>query len=526
MRKPLRELLTLLLLLGAATLLAQGKKPAKYWVSFTDKKGTPYSVDRPSEFLSPRALERRFRYGIEVTEEDLPVNPSYVRQLTDSGARIHNTSKWLNAAAILADSTTAYGLLKLDFVKQVRYVGPHIKHKISLRKKKKKRDQWNDYNRIPNHYGFGELQVRMLAGDVLHAQGHQGEHMLVAVMDGGFTNVDIMPFFDSLRQENRLAAGRDFVGVDNHVWESSSHGSHVLSVMGANLPGLLVGTAPEASYVCIKTEDTGGEYLIEECNWVAGAEYADSIGADVVNSSLGYTTFNDKRMNYVFEDLTGKKGIASRAADIAFTKGMIMVNSAGNSGRGPWKYVGVPADAENVFSVGATDFSGKRASFSSFGPSADGRIKPDVATVGQAITVGSIYSYEVQLSNGTSFSAPMMAGMVTSLWGAFPEKTNREILDAIRKSASQADAPDEELGYGIPDFFKAYLYLQTGKREGPTVRTERVQLYPVFKRGKKRLYCYSDSDIPFHYSISDLAGKVVREQKIQGGERSIAESEL
>ncbi|MEM9917782.1 MAG: S8 family serine peptidase [Bacteroidota bacterium] len=512
----MRQVLTLVFSCVAVLLMGQGAKPAKYWVSFKDKIGTPYSTDQPEAFLSPRALERRFRHGIEVTEEDLPVNPAYVRKLTEQGAKLHNVSKWLNAAAVLADSMVVDKLMGLPFVDSVEYVGPHIRQRVRTRTKNKKRDQWEDYKRLPSYYGYGAPQIQMLSGDLLHDKGHRGRHMLVAVLDGGFTNVDIMPFFDSLRQDERLLQGRDFVGVDKHVWESSSHGSHVLSVMGSNLPGLLVGTAPDASYVCIKTEDTGGEYLIEECNWVAGAEYADSIGADVVNSSLGYTTFNDKSMNYTFEDLNGRKSRATQAANIAFSKGMIMVNSAGNSGRGPWKYIGVPSDAEKVLTVGATDFTGRRASFSSFGPSSDGRVKPDVATAGQAVTVASIYSYDVQLSNGTSFSSPMMAGMVASLWSAFPNKTNEDIVAAIRKCGNQATRPDDELGYGIPDFFKAYLYLELGQLTTEVLRTNRLQLYPVYRGEDSQLYLHLASEGKFSYTITDLAGKQLVHRTFEG----------
>ena len=300
----------------------------------------------------------------------------------------------------------------------------------------------------------------MLNGDILHRMGYDGTGMLVAVLDGGFSNVDIMPFFDTLRATNRILEGRDLVDNDDYVYESSSHGSHVLSTMAANLPGMLVGTAPGATYVCIKTEDVRSELRIEEDNWVAGAEYADSLGVDVINSSLGYTTFNIKSMSHEYKDLDGNTSRATIGADIAASKGMLVVVSAGNEGNGRWKYVGAPADADSVMAVGALDRDGDRVKFSSQGPTADGRVKPSVMARGGKSVVGSLYSYEVDSVDGTSFASPIMAGMVTSLWQAFPNKTNMEIIRAIEKSADRYDSPDKKHGHGTPDFYKAYRLLQ------------------------------------------------------------------
>ncbi|MFT4760880.1 MAG: serine protease AprX, partial [Saprospiraceae bacterium] len=224
--------------------------------------------------------------------------------------------------------------------------------------------------------------------------------------------------------------------------------------------GLMVGTAPDATYICLKTEDIRGEYLIEECNWVAGLEYADSLGVDVVNSSLGYTIFSDEKMNYSYEDLNGKTGIATRAASLAGQKGMIVVNSAGNEGDTEWKYIDIPADAENILTVGAVKSNLERARFSSVGPAADGRIKPEIVAMGQRVVTASVYGAKVNRSRGTSFSSPIIAGMVAALWQAFPNNTNHEIMQAIIQSSSQVDSPDNELGYGIPDFRMAYQFLK------------------------------------------------------------------
>ena len=233
--------------------------------------------------------------------------------------------------------------------------------------------------------------------------------------------------------------------------------------MAANKPGILVGSAPDANYICIKTEDTRGEYRLEECHWVAGLEYADSIGADIVNSSLGYTTFSDRKMNYDYKDLDGETAMTSIAADIAVSKGMVVVTSAGNEGNSKWKYLGTPADGKEIFSIGATNKEGERAGFSSVGPTADGRIKPDVAAMGSWVAVASPSSYRVGIGSGTSFSSPLVTGMVACLMEAFPEKTTKEILDAVRQSGSQHDSPDNELGHGVPDFLKAYNILKNAR---------------------------------------------------------------
>ncbi|MEG1556622.1 MAG: S8 family serine peptidase, partial [Bacteroidales bacterium] len=249
-----------------------------------------------------------------------------------------------------------------------------------------------------------------------------------------------------------------FVLLGENPFREASHGTMVLSCIASYVPGELVGSAPFVAAYVAKTEDGRSENKIEEDNWVAGIEWADSLGCQVLNSSLGYTKFDDSLQTRTYEDLNGKTSRASRAATIAASKGMIVCNSAGNEGTKKWKYIGAPADAEQILSVGAVDINGKRASFSSYGPTADGRIKPDACAVGKNTFVATPRSKTLK-SNGTSFSSPILSGMVVCLWQAFPEKSNLEIIDAIRKSGSQIMAPDSSLGYGITDFLRAYNYL-------------------------------------------------------------------
>lgn len=429
----------------------------KYWVQFKDKKGTPYSIFKPQEFLSPRAIERRQRLGIPVDEMDLPVSPVYLQTLEGKGAKIYTVSKWFNAATIYVEDESIIEEIKgLPFVNEVEATGRYRKPRPI--RKKKSRDNEETYAAINNHYGYGWNQISMLNGHRLHQIGFRGEGMLVAVLDGGFVNFDISPFFDSVRAENRVLQSRDFVDNDDYAYEASNHGFNVVSTIVGNLPGLLVGTSPDATVVCIRTEEVSSELKIEEDNWVAGAEYADSLGVDVINSSLGYTSFDKSKMSYKYKDMNGKTARISIAADIAAKKGILVVNSAGNDGNNTWRYIGAPADANDILTVGAVTADKEMAYFSSYGPTYDGRIKPSVAARGYDAIVGTP-TYRVDSASGTSFASPIMAGIVTSLWQAFPNKSNLEIIHAVEQSADMADNPNNSLGHGIPDMMKAFQLL-------------------------------------------------------------------
>jgi hypothetical protein len=429
----------------------------KYWVQFTDKKDTPYSIFKPQEFLSPRAIERRKRLGVEIDEIDLPVSPKYINELKKRGATICTVSKWFNAATIyLEDENTIKQIKKLPFVRTVEATGQYRKPRPV--EKRRSRDYKAIYPRIDNYYGYGWNQIAMLNGQSLHQIGFRGDGMLIAILDEGFINFDISPFFDSVRATNKVLISRDFVDNDNWVYEVSNHGFDVISTIVGNLPGLLVGTAPGATIVCIRTEDVNSELRIEEDNWIAGAEYADSLGVDVINSSVGYSTFDSLVTSYAYQDMDGNTARISIGADIAAKKGILVVNSVGNDGDKKWRYVSVPADSDSVMAVGAVDRNRKKASFSSFGPTRDGRIKPNVSARGEKAVVATA-TYRVDSVDGTSYSSPIIAGIATSLWQAFPNKTNMEIKNAIEQSGNLANNPNNHLGYGIPDIMKAYQIL-------------------------------------------------------------------
>lgn len=457
----LKLIVTLLLL--CHTFSANAQKISKFWVTFSDKQGSPYCLCRPEEFLSFRALERRYRADILLDESDLPVSPVYLEALKKAGAVVHNSSKWLNAAAVMADSATARKLEALPFVQEVSYLGPHLKYRNPPNRPEKKRAPLAKSPAIQGrdvpYWGYASQQNQMLGIPLLHMAGHRGKDIWIAVLDGGFTNVDTIPMFDSIALQGRLFQGWDFVERDAAVYESAQHGTSVLSVMAANLPYYFVGTAPDATYFLLKTEDTGGEFPIEEANWVAAAEWADSVGIDIINASLGYTVFNDRSLGHHKGKLDGRSTIGARGARFAAAKGMIVCNSAGNEGDGEWRTIGVPADAFDIIAVGAVDASGARASFSSMGPTADYRIKPDLVAPGDQVVVAGNVGISLGLSSGTSLASPMLAGAIAALWSAFPEKSSSEILNAVYAAADQRYSPDNERGYGLPEMTDAWIKL-------------------------------------------------------------------
>lgn len=432
-----------------------------YWVSFTDKKNTPYSIFHPQDYLSARAIERRQRYNIPIDTTDLPINPKYLEPIAVKGFQIHSQSKWLNGVAVITktSSNNPKDLLALDFVKDVFPIG----FKRNVQKGTDaigKRDYNSNYRKKSNFYGMGKNQINMLKGEYIHKMGYHGEGMHVAIMDGGFSEMRETPAFDSLFANGQLLGTHDFVEGDEYVFESSSHGRNVASCMAANLPHLLVGTSPKASYYLFKTEDVKGEYLIEEYNWIAAVERADELGVDLINSSLGYHDFDDNDMDYGYVDINGKTSAMTKVANMAARKGILVVTSAGNEGNNKWKHITVPGDADSVMTVGAVDRDGYHARFSSYGFEDRNIIKPNLVARGAIAVVASPKRYDTRYSNGTSFSSPIMAGMVTSFWQAFPEHNNMEIIRHLQYHASHSNKPDNAFGYGIPNFLEAYKQLR------------------------------------------------------------------
>lgn len=518
-RAPLAAYCSLLFLLLPSLLFSQ--RLNKYWVEFSDKNNSPYCTCRPAEFLSARALQRRALAGIAILENDLPVNPNYLNVLKNNGVQLHTTSRWLNAAAVISDTSAIKNLRKLAFVKNVTYIGPHLRYRNPPNRPTKKRQPLAEMPTVPgaSRWGYAALQNNLLGVPLLHMAGHRGEGKWVAVMDGGFTNTDTIPLFDSVALQHRLYAAHDFVEHDGALYESAQHGTSVLSVMAANLPGYFVGTAPDATYFLLKTEDTGGEFPVEETNWIAGAEWADSAGVDIINASLGYTQFNDTTLGHRYWELNGRTAIGSRGAAIAATKGMIICNSAGNEGDGPWRHLGVPADAPGVIAVGAVSFDEKRAAFSSLGPTADGRIKPDLMAPGDEVVTAGNVGIKLGGSSGTSLASPMLAGALASLWSAFPDRTAREILEAVYAVADQSAVPDNERGYGLPNMTLAWLRLGGYDPQGRAFE-------PV--GGTLSLLLSASDDLPLDgtFEVRDVWGKKVANARAELRTRDISELKI
>ena len=442
---------------------------AKYWVQFKDKSGSPYSVSAPEAFLSERAIQLRQKHHIPIDERDIPVNAAYIQQVlaVDSNMRLCTQSKWMNGITVYSEREGIMDSIALlpcvDFVEKTVPMEepetnpdtPFVFQSVTTPTHTYLFDILKD---LDYDYGNGENQIRMNNGHWLHRMGFRGENMRMMIMDGGFQNVDTLFVFRNLHQDHRILGARNLVQPEKNPFRKHTHGTSVLSCIAAYVPGKLVGTAPMVEVYLCQTEDARSENKVEEDNWVAGLELADSMGCQVLNSSLGYTTFDDSTQVRKYGDLNGHVSRASQAASIAVAKGMIVCNSAGNEGSKKWRYLGAPADADGILSVGAVDAKGRIANFSSHGPAADGRVKPDVCAVGLGCFVSSAKGF-IHYSAGTSFSSPILSGMVTCLWEAFPDKSNVEIMDAVRRSGDRYDTPDSLYGYGIPDMLTAYNLL-------------------------------------------------------------------
>jgi serine protease AprX len=470
----------LALFIFCSTMSAQAQTES-YILTFRDKSNSTYSLSHPEKFLSAKAIDRRKRHGIAMTMSDMPIVDAYLKDIRSNGAQVLYTSKWLNTIVITATNAEKNRIASLPCVSNLQALHraevnmikrmpekPFFYHE-SVGDKGSSANLKSERSKASFDYGNAYNQINMLSGIALHEAGFQGQGMTIAVIDAGFSRVDKLHVFDSLWANHQILGTHDFVQPNHNIFDTliSAHGMMVLSTMGANLPGLIVGTAPKASYWLLRSEDAGAEYVMEEYFWVNAAEFADSAGADIINSSLGYTVFDDGLQSHTYADLNGNTTVITLGAELAAQKGILVVNSAGNSGSAtdPWKYIGAPADGDSVFTIGAVDEQGKYASFSSTGPTSDGRIKPDVTAQGKGTALASLAG-GVIFGNGTSFSSPIIAGMTACLWQANMSLSNMDIIHALRESASQAAAPDTLLGYGIPDYMKANAILSDIKHHG------------------------------------------------------------
>ncbi len=440
----------------------------RYWVEFIDKSGTPYRLDQPAAYLSARAIERRQKQGIAIDSSDLPVNPSYLAAVSSAGAIVRHSSKWLNGATIEApDAPTLARVQALPFVRSTRKNGLSTHHNEHPRPSK---FAWHGLQEgaprqsaDSGQYGAGWEQLSLHKGEWLHNRGFRGEGVWIAVFDAGFIEVDRLSCFDSLRRGNRIADTWDFVDLTPNPYGFDAHGTYVMGCLAAWWPGRLVGTAPGATYLLYRTENNigGSENQIEEDNWVAAAERADSAGADVFNTSLAYSTFDDASMDHTYSDMDGQTARITRGADFAASKGILVVASAGNYGNSAWKYIAAPADGDSVLAVGAVARNRNRVAFSSQGPTSDGRIKPNVMAVGSGAASCDLTGQDVAYVSGTSFSGPIMAGLAACLWQSRPNARSMQVFKALEISGDRSAAPDTFFGHGIPDVSRAWQLLPT-----------------------------------------------------------------
>ncbi len=499
----------------------------KYTVFFTDKNNSPYSISDPSAYLSERAILRRAKQNISIQENDLPPNPNYIQQVINSGATYFHQSRWFNAITVsIPDDATLAAIQSLPFVQKVTGVNlirkplPIDYIKTSANNPPNKKSGLTLLNDVYS-YGQSLTQVQQVGGVCMHNLGYDGKNMVICVLDAGYHNADVLSCFDSLWANNQILGTWDFVANDSSVYEDADHGAMVLSCMGANLPGQLIGTSPKASYWLLRTEEVATELIVEESNWAAGAEFADSVGADIINSSLGYTTFDVASQNHTWADLDGNTAIATIAADIAASKGILVCNSAGNEGGGGWQKIGIPADADSIVTVAAVDAAGVRAGFSSIGLTADGRIKPDVAAMGSGTSVIAPWSGTVIQSNGTSFSSPLTAGMAACLWQANPTKTNMQVINAMRSAGNQVNNPDSLLGWGIPNYCSANAILNGSAGISIKESDEILNIFYDPADESFGIYFYSQGDDDLQISVFDLSGK-----KLLDEERSVTHNTI
>ena len=478
-----------------------------WWVVFSDKECSQVIE------LSDRALERRIKQGIKLDFYDFSVCEEYITVLTQYNLHIRNTSRWLNAVSVKVDSKEVLDQISnLSFVKDIYPVRKMVKQtEISLFKEHIP-DYYNPRTFSSLLYGSSYNQIDMLGGVDLHNAGFLGNDMIIAVFDAGFIDVESLPIFENLWVNNQILESYDFVDKDNNVFKGSSHGTMVLSTMGGYMPDSLIGTAPQAKYMLFRTEDSGSETLIEEDNWAAAAEFADSAGVDIINSSLGYTIlYDDLDNSHAYEDMDGNSTIITNAADLAASRGILVINSAGNSGSGDWYYIGAPADGDSVLAVGAVNNNGQIASFSSRGPSYDGRIKPNVCAQGVSSVVADLDS-TIRLANGTSFSSPIIAGLAACLWESQKimnnDVNNMDIIDMIQTSAHLFQSPNDSLGYGIPNFYQAY---QNSILFNNDLSLFDINLYP--NPFKDQFSIQNNNSVEFTFDIFNMFGILVYSQK-------------
>ena len=497
----MKNYLTILLFLYLANAFAQEHA----WVYFNDKPDATSALENPLSMLSQRALDRRDRQGIPLDYKDVPLSNAYYNQIANQpGIIIRAKSKWLNALHIYGSEDNINALIAISFVKKIQFAAKNLQTltKSTFPKKiqKNKFSELTDFN-----YGGSYNQANQIRVDYLHENNFTGSSMLIAVLDAGFSKVNTLNAFQRIRDNNQILGGYNYVERSTDFYKNHSHGTSVLSTIGGFVEGQLVGTAPDAKFYLFTTEDVTSETPLEESLWVEAAEKSDSLGVDIINTSLGYRDFDDSRYDHLYSDMDGKTTFMARGANIAAERGMLIVASAGNSGNNSYYNIGTPADATNVFTIGAVDANGNMASFSSYGPNFSNQVKPDVCAKGVATTLINLND-DVVTGNGTSFSSPVMAGAIACLWEAYPNKTNFEIMQIVRESAHLFDNPTSHQGFGIPNMEFAFTSMKIAPFEN-------IHFYPNPTKNKLHIHSLNDTT-QYSVKIFDVLGNFILKQPI------------
>jgi serine protease AprX len=482
-----------------------------YWVKLKDKNHNQCSLNNPQQFLSAASINRRSSQNLAIDSSDLPITQLYIDSIAPYINGLVHRLKWFNIIVVhITNASNVDSVKRFDFVDSIAPITYFPYKKLQLTGKFESVGPVNQSITYPDVHGAAYRQINMLNGDLLHQLGYKGQGIIIAMMDNGLLDANLMHAFDSVRP--RILATWDFVHNSPNVYADplGGHATETFSCIAANLPNKFVGTAPGASFVLMQTEDNNAEWVMEEYNWAAGAEFADSVGAQIFSSSLGYTQFDNNLGNNTYADLNGNKTVCTQAANIATSKGIVIFNSIGNYGQDSWHYLAAPADADSILAVGAVDSTGDSAAFSSWGPNSVGRIKPDICAQGfpASVMIANSNDY-IGKSDGTSFSCPIAAGCAASLWSAFPGKTARDIQTAIVISANRFWNPDNKYGYGIPNFYNAYLLLKTGYNANVLKISNDVTLYPNPFSSQLNVSLYSDTAENHTIEIFDVTGRKV-----------------
>ena len=514
----IRKVTMLLLLLITINSYAQEDA----WIYLTDKPNVVSALANPITILTQKAIDRKQNHNIAIDERDVPVNETYISDLkSQTGITVLAKSKWFNAVHVRGIEEDISALSSLSYVETIDFADKNLN--LASRNASTFNKTEIEDETIAFTYGDTQNQVEMINVDNLHLADFTGEGITIAVMDSGFPNVNTMQAFQRLRDNNDLLNGYDFVDrtSDVYAFTGSSHGTKVLSTMAGFVQDQFVGTAPDASYYVFRTEEAASENPVEESYWVEAAERADSLGVDMINTSLGYRVFDNINYNYTPEDMNGEVAFISKGASIAVEKGILVVVSAGNAGATDWQTVGAPGDSPDVLSIGGVDANGDYVSFSSQGSDAQlGYQKPDVvARAGNAFVIDENNS--ITQNNGTSFSGPILCGGIASLWQAIPDASPTEVMDFVRQSASQYNNPDDFLGYGIPDLDLA----RSNALSIEESQLENYSLYPNPVEYELNLRIPQSTNL-VEFSMYNQLGQNVRSGFVKNGFQTLDVSEL